>query len=122
VALIITVSEERHVGRYTPDKDMSGRAGTRVIRERNERGFSLFLQNLKGVVQLFLLSDDSTLSMDLFTQDSGLTEVRRRLLDVSGTLTFMEYLIQLDYRDMLCKNHYKIYRNPLSSLQSLYFP
>ncbi len=74
-------NEERHVGRYITrlcPKTMAGHARqVRVLCEKIERGFPLFFQNLKGVVQLFLLSDDSTLSTDLFTHDSSLIEVRR---------------------------------------------
>lgn len=61
---------------------MASRRG-RVFRERNERGFSLFIQNLKGVISLFLFNNDTQLSTE------SLIEARQRLLDASGTLSFL---------------------------------
>ena len=52
-----------------------------VLRERNIRGFALFLQNLKSV--LTLLASEQVLTAEI------LSESRHRLLDASGTLTFL---------------------------------
>ena len=41
-----------------------------VSRERNERGLQLFMQNLKGVVSLFLASQDITWTEELKDQTS----------------------------------------------------
>ena len=51
-----------------------------VLRERNIRGFALFLQNLKSVLNL--LASEQVLTAEI------LSESRHRLLDASGTLTF----------------------------------
>ena len=55
-----------------------------VSRERNERGLQLFMQNLKGVVSLFLASQDITWTEELKDQTSW------RLEDAYTTLTLME--------------------------------
>ena len=52
-----------------------------VLRERNIRGFALFLQNLKSVLNL--LASEQVLTAEI------LSESRHRLLDASGTLTFL---------------------------------
>ena len=54
-----------------------------IIRERNERGFTLFLQNLKGVINLFVSPDLGSSSTP------NLIEIRQRLLDASGTLALL---------------------------------
>ena len=54
-----------------------------IIRERNERGFTLFLQNLKGVINLFVSPDVA------FSSTQNLIEIRQRLLDASGTLALL---------------------------------
>ena len=55
-----------------------------ISRERNERGLQLFMQNLKGVVSLFLASQDITWTEELKDQTSW------RLEDAYTTLTLME--------------------------------
>ena len=52
-----------------------------VLRERNERGFALFLQNLKSVLNLLASADE--LETDVLIQ------TRSRLVDASGTLSFL---------------------------------
>ena len=52
-----------------------------VLRERNIRGFALFLQNLKSVLNL--LASEQVLTAEI------LSESRHRLLDATGTLTFL---------------------------------
>ncbi|CAH3173067.1 unnamed protein product [Porites lobata] len=52
-----------------------------VLRERNERGFALFLQNLKSVLNLLASADE--LEADVLIQ------TRSRLVDASGTLSFL---------------------------------
>ena len=52
----------------------------RVIRERNERSFCHFLQNLKTVFRLFLTPDNVQLTTD------ALIEARHHLFDAKGTL------------------------------------
>ena len=49
--------------------------------ERNERGFALFLQNLKSVLNLLASADE--LETDVLIQ------IRSRLVDASGTLSFL---------------------------------
>ena len=52
-----------------------------VIRERNERGFRSFLQNLKAVFHLFLTPGNEQLTND------ALLDARQYLLDAKGTLS-----------------------------------
>ena len=52
-----------------------------VLRERNERGFALFLRNLKSVLNLLASADE--LETDVLIQ------TRSRLVDASGTLSFL---------------------------------
>ena len=55
----------------------------RILRERNEGGFALFLQNLRSVVSLFNSIEQQPLETDI------LTEARNRLLDANGTITLL---------------------------------
>ena len=55
-----------------------------VRRERNERAFQLFMQNLKGVMSLFLSPQDIA-----WTEESK-EKTSRRLEDAYATLTLME--------------------------------
>ena len=50
-----------------------------MLRERNERGFALFLQNLKSVLNILANIGETDI----------LVETRYRLLDASGTLSFL---------------------------------
>ena len=52
-----------------------------MLRERNERGFSIFLQNLKSVLNLLASADE--LETDVLIQ------TRSQLVDASGTLSFL---------------------------------
>ena len=52
-----------------------------VLRDRNIRGFALFLQNLKSVLNLF--ASEQVLTAEI------VSESRHRLLDASVTLTFL---------------------------------
>ena len=54
-----------------------------VLRERNERGFALFLQNLKSVLNILANIGEQELEADI------LVETRYRLLDASGSLSFL---------------------------------
>eukprot|EP00794_Sanderia_malayensis_P010446 gene10446-11539_t len=54
-----------------------------VIREGNQRGFLLFLQNLKGILAIFIPDDLLSLSSE------SLIAIKNRLLDASATLTFL---------------------------------
>ena len=56
---------------------------TSVIRERNERGFRNFLQNLKAVLSLFFTPDNEQLTTD------ALRDAKRYLLDAKGTLSLL---------------------------------
>ena len=56
-------------------------------RETNERGFQLFMQNLKGVISLFLTPQDITWTEELKEQTSW------RLEDAYATLTLIENYI-----------------------------
>ena len=56
---------------------------TSIIRERNERGFRNFLQNLKAVFHLFLNPDNKQLTTD------ALRDARQYLLEAKGTLSRM---------------------------------
>ena len=55
----------------------------RIIRERNEHGFALFLQNLKSVVSLLTRVGEQEVEMEI------LIETRHRLLDANGTLSLL---------------------------------
>ena len=55
-----------------------------IVRERNERGLQLFLQNLKGVINLFLAPQDIEWREELVEQTCA------RLEEASATLTLME--------------------------------
>ena len=61
---------------------MAARSG-RVVRERNERGFRNFLQNLKAVFRVFLAPENGHLATD------ALVEARHHLLDARGTLSLL---------------------------------
>ena len=54
-----------------------------VLRERNERGFALFLQNLKSVVSLLTRIGEQELETDI------LVETRCPLLDASGMVSLL---------------------------------
>ncbi|KAJ7392740.1 hypothetical protein OS493_010395 [Desmophyllum pertusum] len=54
-----------------------------VLRERNERGFALFLRNLKSVLNILVNIGEQELETDI------LIETRCRLVDASGTLSFL---------------------------------
>eukprot|EP00794_Sanderia_malayensis_P008539 gene8539-9451_t len=54
-----------------------------VIREGNQRGFLLFLQNLKGILAIFISDDLLSLSSE------PLIDIKNRLLEASATLTFL---------------------------------
>ena len=54
-----------------------------VLGERNEREFALFLQNLKSVLNILANIGEQELETDI------LVETRYRLLDASGTLSFL---------------------------------
>ena len=58
---------------------------TRVIRERNERGFLNFLQTLKSVFRLLIDREGLVFSFE------ELQESRNRLADAAGTLTLIEH-------------------------------
>jgi len=58
---------------------------TRVIRERNEKGFLNFLQTLKSVLRLFIDQEGLVFSYD------ELEGSRNRLVDAAGTLTLIEH-------------------------------
>ena len=55
-----------------------------IVRERNERGFHLFLQNLKGVVSLCA-------SDEVFWTEDLIEETTQRLQDSYTTLTLIEH-------------------------------
>ena len=58
---------------------------TRVIREKNERGFLNFLQTLKSVVRLFIDQEGLAFSFE------ELQESRNRLADAAGALTLIKH-------------------------------
>ena len=60
-----------------------------IVRERNERGFYLFLQNLKGVLSLCE-------SDEVFWTEDLIEETTKRLQDSYTTLTLIEH----DWHDM----------------------
>lgn len=53
-----------------------------IIREGNQRGFLVFLQNLKGLLTIFQ-------SDELSPSAESLVDIKNRLLDASATLTFL---------------------------------
>ena len=63
----------------TPQGNSKMASRSVVVRERNERGFRNFLQNLKAVFRLFLTSENVNLAAD------ALVEARHHLLDARGT-------------------------------------
>ena len=60
-----------------------------IVRERNERGFHLFLQNLKGVLSICE-------SDEVFWTEDLIEETTKRLQDSYTTLTLIEH----DWHDM----------------------
>ena len=60
------------------------RRRSRVIRERNERGFLCFLQTLKSVLRLLVNQD----GLKLTTEE--IIDTRSRLVDAAGTLLMLE--------------------------------
>ena len=52
-----------------------------MLRERNERGFALFLQNFKSVISLLTHVEEQPLETEI------LIETRHRLLNANGTLS-----------------------------------
>ena len=78
--------EKSHMPLHAKHKrsNMAARTGsTSVIRERNERGFRHFLQELKAVFLLFLTPNNVQLKAD------ALTEAKHHLLDAKGTLSLL---------------------------------
>ena len=68
---------------HTAPEGNSKIAARSVVRERNERGFRSFLQNLKAVFRLFLTPGNENLTTD------SLVEARHHLLDARGTLSLL---------------------------------
>ena len=73
---------------------------TRVIREKNERGFLNFLQTLKSVVRLLIDQEGLAFSFE------ELQESRNRLADAAGTLTLIKHnltvtLVLLEFQQFL---------------------
>ena len=64
----------------------------RIIRERNEQGFALFLQNLQSVVSLLTRVGEQEVEMEI------LMETRHRLLDANGTLSLLSSDLTRDGR------------------------
>ena len=54
-----------------------------VLRERNERGFALFLQNLKSIINLLTHVEERPLETEI------LIETRHYLLNANGTLSLL---------------------------------
>ena len=67
----------------TPQGNSKMASRSVVVRERNERGFRNFLQNLKAIFRLFLTSENVDLATD------ALVEARHHLLDARGTLSLL---------------------------------
>ena len=68
----------------TPQGNSKMAAKSVVVRERSERGFRNFLQNLKAVFRVFLAPENGNLATD------ALVEARHHLLDARGTLLIVE--------------------------------
>ena len=69
-----------------PGPNSRQRRRRRVIRERNERGFLLFLRSLETVLRVFVTCDDSLSSL---THDD-IAEIKERLLDSLATLNLLK--------------------------------
>ena len=80
-----------------------------IVRERNERGFHLFLQNLKGVVSL-CASDEVFWTKDL------IEETTQRLQDSYTTLTLIEHDTNSQMNDPL-PEHVRRLKSNVQSLQ-----
>ena len=65
-----------------------------IVRERNERGFHLFLQNLKGVVSVYA-------SDEVFWTEDLIEETTQRLQDSYTTLTLTEHDMSSQMNDPL---------------------
>ena len=92
----------------TPEGNSKMAARSVVVRERNERGFRNFLQNLKAVFRLFLTPGNGNVTTD------ALVEARHHLLDARGTLSLL--IVDLEevtptqqgYRQVLYKHPFRI--------------
>ena len=60
-------------------------SGRNVSRERNERGLQLFMQNLKGVVSLFLASQDITWTEELKDKEQTSWRLKNDIAHVPDT-------------------------------------
>ena len=67
----------------TPQGNSKMAARSVVVRERNERGFRNFLQNLKAIFRVFLAPENGNLAAD------ALVKARHHLLDARGTLSLL---------------------------------
>ena len=82
-----------------------------VIRERNGRGLSLFLQNLKGVTNLFLAPQEIDWTSDLVEQTAI------RLQDAYATLTLMEH-VPVSSTEYSQREHVKLLMGHVKSLHN----
>ena len=80
-----------------------------IVRERNERGFHLFLQNLKGVVSLCA-------SDEVFWTEDLIDETTQRLQDSYTTLTLIEHDTTSQMNDPL-PEHVRRLKSNVQSLQ-----
>ena len=86
----------------------------RIFRERNERGFQLFLQNLKGLLSV-CASDDVFWTVDL------IEETTQRLQDSYSTLTLIEHEVSAQNEPgYSLPEHVHHLKNYMQSLQRLY--
>lgn len=83
-----------------------------VIRERNGRGLSLFLQNLKGVTNLFLAPQEIDWTSDLVEQTAI------RLQDAYATLTLMEHDVPVSSTEYSQREHVKLLMGHVKSLHN----
>ena len=81
-----------------------------IVRERNERGFHLFLQNLKGVVSLCA-------SDEVFWTEDLIEETTQRLQDSYTTLTLIEHDTTSQMNDPL-PEHVRRLKSNVQSLQT----
>ncbi len=81
-----------------------------VVRERNERGMLLFLQNLKGVTNLFRAPQEIDWTSDLVEETSI------RLQDAYATLTLVEHDAHVSPTDDSLREHVKLLMGHVQSL------
>lgn len=64
------ISLSHHLGKFSQIGLETTMPRRHVIRERNERGFHLFMQNLKGIISIFIAPQEIMWTEELIEQTS----------------------------------------------------